>query len=90
MDQTMWWSGQTKMGTARQRWGWPDKDGDGRTKMGTAGQRWGWPDKDGDGQTKMGMNPDITPPSKVQHPNALTVKGEVLVGECSGTQQLTT
>ena len=49
-----------KMGTARQRWGRPDKDGDGRTKMGMAGQRWGWLDKDGDGQTKMGTNPDTT------------------------------
>ena len=47
------------------------------------------PDEDGDGQTKMGMNPDITPPSKVQRPDAPTVKGEVLVGERSGTQQLT-
>ena len=51
--------------------------------------RWVRPDEDGSGRTKMGTNPDITPPSKVQHPNALTVKGEVLVGECSGTQQLT-
>ena len=58
----------------------------------------GWPDQtmwvvrsdeDGDGRTKMGTNPDITPPSKVQRPNAPTVKGEVLVGECGGTQQLT-
>ena len=56
---------------------------------GPVGRRWGRPDKDGDGQTKMGTNPDITPPSKVQHPNAPTVKGEVLVGECGGTQQLT-
>ena len=39
------------MGTAGQRWGWPDKDGDGQTKMGR-------PDEDGDGWTKMGMNPD--------------------------------
>ena len=46
-------------------------------------------DEDGDGRTKMGTNPDITPPSKVQHPDTPTVKGEVLVGECSGTQQLT-
>ena len=45
------------------------------------------PDEDGDGQ----MNPDIThPPSKVQCPDVLTVKGEVLVGECGGTRQLTT
>ena len=42
-------------------------------------------DEDGDGQTKMGTNPDITPPSKVQCPDALAVKGEVLVGECGGT-----
>ena len=68
---------------------WSDKDGDGRTKMGMAGQRWGQPDKDGDGQTKMRTNPDITPPSKVQCPDAPTVKGEVLVGECGGTWQLT-
>ena len=47
-------------------------------------------DEDGDGRTKMGTNPDITPPSKVQHPDAPTVKGEVLVGECGGTRQLTT
>ena len=47
-DRTMWvvqsdedGDGRTKMGTAGQRWGWPDKDGDGRTKMGTAGRRWG-------------------------------------------------
>ena len=32
----------------------------------------------GSGRTKMGMDPDITPPSKVQHPNAPTVKGDVL------------
>ena len=56
---------------------------------GPAGRRWGWPDEGGDGRTKMGMNPDITPPSKVQCPDALTVKGEVLVGECGGTWQLT-
>ena len=43
----------------------------------------------GSGQTKMGTNPDITPPSKVQRPDALTVKGEVLVGECGGIWQLT-
>ena len=47
-------------------------------------------DKDGDGWMKMGMNPDITPPSKVQCPNAPAVKGEVLMGECGGTRQLTT
>ena len=29
------WSGRTKMGTAGQRWGWPDEDGGGRMKMGT-------------------------------------------------------
>ena len=46
-------------------------------------------DEDGDGRTKMGTNPDINPPSKVQHPDAPTVKGEVLVGECGGTRQLT-
>ena len=46
-------------------------------------------DEDGDGQTKMGANPDITPPSKVQCPDAPTVKGEVLVGECGGIRQLT-
>ena len=41
-DRTMWvvrldedGDGQTKMGTARRRWGWPDEDGDGRMKMGT-------------------------------------------------------
>ena len=56
---------------------------------GPVGRRWGWPDEDGDGQTKMGMNPDITPPSKVQRPDAPAVKGEVLVGECGGTWQLT-
>ena len=56
---------------------------------GPAGQRWEWPDKDGDGRTKMGTNPDITPPSKVQRPDAPTVKGKVLVGECGGTRQLT-
>ena len=67
-----------------------DEDGDGWTKMGTAGRRWGRPDEDGDGWTKMGTNPDITPPSKVQRPDAPAVKGEVLVGECGGTQQLTT
>ena len=52
-------------------------------------RRWGRPDEDGHGQTKMGTNPDITPPSKVQRPDALTVRGEVLVGECGGTRQLT-
>ena len=46
-------------------------------------------DEDGDGRTKMGTNPDITPPSKVQRPDAPAVKGEVLVGECGGTRQLT-
>ena len=56
---------------------------------GLVGRRWGWPDEDGDSQTKMGTNPDITPPSKVQRPNAPAVKGEVLVGECGGTRQLT-
>ena len=66
-----------------------DEDGDGRMKMGTAGRRWGRPDEDGDGRMKMGTNPDITPPSKVQRPDAPTVKGEVLVGECGGTRQLT-
>ena len=45
-------------GPARQRWEWPDEDGNGRTKMGTAGRRWGRPDEDGDSQTKMGTNPD--------------------------------
>ena len=68
------------------RWVWlagPDDVG------GLVGRRWGRPDKDGHGQTKMGTNPDITPPSKVQHPNALAVKGTVLVGECGGTRQLT-
>ena len=44
---------------------------------------------DRDGQTKMGTNPDITPPSKVQRPDAPAVKGVVLVGECGGTRQLT-
>ena len=47
-------------------------------------------DEGGDGQTKMGTNPDITPPSKVQRPDAPAVKGAVLVGECGGTRQLTT
>ena len=56
---------------------------------GPVGQRWGRPDKDGDGRTKMETNPDITPPSKVQRPDALAVKGTVLVGECGGIQQLT-
>ena len=56
---------------------------------GPVGRRWGRPDEDGDGWTKMGTNPDITPPSKVQRPDAPTVKGEVLVGECGGTRQLT-
>ena len=51
-------------------------------------RRWGWLDEDGD-EPKMGTNPDITPPSKVQRPNALTAKGKVLVGECGGTRQLT-
>ena len=46
-------------------------------------------DEDGDGRTKMGTNPDITPPSKVQCPDAPAVKGKVLVGECGGTWQLT-
>ena len=49
-----------------------------------------WPDEDGDGWMKMGTNPDITPPPKVQCPDAPTVKGEALVGECGGTRQLTT
>ena len=48
-----------------------------------------WSDEDGDGRMKMGTNPDITPPSKVQCPNAPTVKGKVLVGECGGIRQLT-
>ena len=56
---------------------------------GPAGRRWGWQDKDGDSRTMMGMDPDITPPSKVQRPDAPTVKGEVLVGECGGTRRLT-
>ena len=43
----------------------------------------------GSGRMKMGTDPDITPPSKVQRPDALTVKGEVLVGECGGTWRLT-
>ena len=75
-DQTMWVV-------------WSDEDGDGQTKMGMAGRRWGRPDEDGDSWTKMGTNPDITPPSKVQRPDAPAVKGEVLVCECSGTWQLT-
>ena len=58
-------------------------------KDGMARRRWGRPDEDRDGRTNMGTNPDITPPSKVQRPDAPTVKGEVLVGECSGTRQLT-
>ena len=56
---------------------------------GPVGQRWGRLDEDGDGRTKMGTNPDITPPSKVQCPDAPAVKGEVVVGECGGTRQLT-
>ena len=48
------------------------------------------PDEGGDGRTKMGTNPDITPPSKVQRPDAPAVKGVVLVGECGGIWQLTT
>ena len=73
MDQTMWVVQLDR----------PDDVG------GPVGQRWGWLDKDGDGRMKMGMNPDITPPSKVQRPDAPTVKGEVLVGECGGIRQLT-
>ena len=46
-------------------------------------------DEGGDGRTKMGTNPDITPPSKVQRPDAPAVKGTALVGECGGTRQLT-
>ena len=56
---------------------------------GPVGRRWGRPDKGGDGRMKMGTNPDITPPSEVQRPDAPTVKGKVLVGECGGTWQLT-
>ena len=56
---------------------------------GPVGRRWGRPDEDGDGRTKMGTNPDITPPSKVQRPDAPAVKGKVLVGECGGIRQLT-
>ena len=41
------------------------------------------------GRMKMDTNPDITPPSKVQRPDAPRVRGEVLVGECGGTRQLT-
>ena len=44
----------------------------------------------GSGWTKMGTDPDITPPSKVQRPDAPIVKGEVLVDECGGTRRLTT
>ena len=68
------------------RWGWPDGPDD---VGGPVRRRWGWPDEDGDGWTKMGTNPDITPPSKVQRPDAPAVKGAVLVGECGGTWQLT-
>ena len=55
--------------------------------------RWVRPDKPDDvggpvGRV-LGTNPDITPPSKVQRPDAPTVKGKVLVGECGGTRQLT-
>ena len=70
---------ESKTEASKVWWVWldgPDNVG------GPARQRWGRPDK-------MGTNPDITPPSKVQRPDALTVKGEVLVGECSGTRQLT-
>ena len=69
----------------------PDGPDDvGRTKMGPAGQTRRWSDEDGHGRTKMGTNPDITPPSKVQCPDAPRVRGEVLVGECGRTWQLTT
>ena len=64
-------------------------DGVGRTKMGPAGRTGRWSDEDGHGRTKMGTNPDITPPSKVQRPDAPRVRGKVLVGECGGTRQLT-
>ena len=77
---------ENKTEASKVRWVWPDGPDD---VGGPVGRRWGWPDEDGDGRTKMGTNPDITPPSKVQRPNAPTVKGEVLVGECGGIRQLT-
>ena len=77
---------ENKMEAGKVRWVRLDRPDD---VGGPVGRRWGQPDEDGDGRTKMGTNPDITPPSKVQRPDALTVKGEVLVGECGGTRQLT-
>ena len=77
---------ENKTEASKVRWVRPDRPDD---VGGLAGRRWGWMDEDGDERMKMGTNPDITPPSKVQHPDALTVKGEVLVGECGGTRQLT-
>ena len=68
------------------RWVWLDGLDD---AGGPVGRRWGQSDEDGGGWMKMGTNPDITPPSKVQRPDAPAVKGEVLVGECGGTRQLT-
>ena len=78
---------ESKTEAGKVRWGWPDRPDD---VGGPARRRWGWPDEGGDGQMRMGTNPDITPPSKVQRPDAPTVKGEVLMGECGGTRQLTT
>ena len=67
---------------------WPDNVGGLAGQCGWSGQTmWVvWLDEGGDSWTEMGMNPDITPPSKVQRPDAPTVKGEVLVGECGGTR----
>ena len=77
---------ENKTEAGKVQWVWPDRPD---VVGGPVGRRWGRPDEDGDGRTKMGTNPDITPPSKVQRPDAPTVKGEVLVGECGGTRQLT-
>ena len=64
---------ESKTEAGKVRWVGPDDVG------GPAGCSW----------TKMGTDPDITPPSKVQRPDAPTVKGEVLVCECGGTRRLT-
>ena len=77
---------ENKTEAGKVQWVQPDRPDD---VGGPARCRWGRPDKDGDGQMKMGTNPDINPPSKVQRPNAPTVKGKVLVGERGGTRQLT-
>ena len=77
---------ENKTEAGKVRWVRPDRPDD---VGGPVRQRWGQLDEDGDGRMKMGTNPDITPPSKVQCPDAPTVKDKVLVGECSGTRQLT-